>query len=57
VTNNYDEFLHSANVDAVLITTPPYNHLELAKKAVLSGKHVLLEKPMVMNTQEANEVS
>lgn len=33
-------------VDAVVIATPPASHAPLALKAIMAGKHVLIEKPM-----------
>jgi predicted dehydrogenase len=41
-------------VDAVSIVTPPSTHFDLAKKALRAGKHVLLEKPFVTDSREAN---
>jgi predicted dehydrogenase len=35
-----------AEVDAVIISTPPHTHEELVTAALQAGKHVLLEKPM-----------
>lgn len=43
-------------VDAVIIGTPPNQHFPLAKMCLLLGKDVLVEKPMVMNTKEADEL-
>jgi len=40
-------------VQAVTISTPPSFHYEQAKAAIEAGKHVLLEKPVTMNFQEA----
>jgi UDP-N-acetylglucosamine 3-dehydrogenase len=40
-------------VDAVSIVTPPSIHYKIAKKAISSGKHVLLEKPFVFKVKEA----
>jgi predicted dehydrogenase len=34
------------HVDAVIIATPPSSHASLGLKAIESGKHVLIEKPM-----------
>lgn len=42
--------------DSVLIGTPPQTHFELAKICLELGKHVLVEKPMAMNPQEAEEL-
>ena len=41
-----DGFLSDPHVEAVVITTPPGSHMELALKAIEMGKHVLVEKPM-----------
>ena len=43
-------------VQAVTISTPPNLHYEQAKAAIASGKHILLEKPVTMNAQEAIEL-
>jgi predicted dehydrogenase len=42
--------------DAVVIVTPPSTHFHLAKNALLSNKHVLVEKPMTSTTKEAKEL-
>lgn len=44
------------NIQAVLIATDPMNHFELAKKMLLSGKHVLMEKPLTMLPEESQEL-
>jgi predicted dehydrogenase len=38
--------------DAVLIGTPPQTHFTLTKACLMLGKHVLVEKPMVMTKDE-----
>lgn len=40
-------------VDAVSIVTPPSTHFKIARKALLQGKHVLVEKPFVTTKKEA----
>jgi predicted dehydrogenase len=42
--------------DIVVICTPPFTHYELSRLALESGRHVLCEKPLVMNRQEADEL-
>jgi scyllo-inositol 2-dehydrogenase (NADP+) len=44
------------NVRAVLIATDPLNHYQLAKKMLQAGKHVLMEKPLTMTPDEAQEL-
>lgn len=44
------------NVDAVHISTPNKYHYELASKALQSGKHVLLEKPLTTSKSDADKL-
>ncbi len=48
--------LENADLQAVVIATPVHTHYPLAKQALLAGKHVLVEKPMCMNTDECREL-
>lgn len=43
-------------VQAVLIATDPLSHYTLAKKVLLEGKHVLMEKPLTMTIEESQEL-
>mgnify|MGYP000371422602 CR=1 FL=1 len=40
-------------VDAVVIATPATDHYRAARKSLQSGKHTFVEKPLAMNTAEA----
>lgn len=53
---DYERVLSDPSVSAVVIVTPVQTHFELAKKALLAGKHVLVEKPMCMNSGECAEL-
>ncbi|MEA5086485.1 MAG: Gfo/Idh/MocA family oxidoreductase [Methanocorpusculum sp.] len=53
-TINYSEFLEK--IDAVYIASPHESHYQYAKQALLSGKHVLCEKPLVLSKDEASEL-
>jgi len=43
-------------VQAVAVATPPQTHHEIAKAALKHGKHVLVEKPMAMTTEECDDL-
>ena len=40
-----DDLLADEEVELVIVNTPNYSHYEYAKKALLAGKHVIVEKP------------
>lgn len=48
-----EDLLALPSLQAVTISTPPSFHYEQAKMAIEAGKHILLEKPVTMNAQEA----
>jgi predicted dehydrogenase len=52
-TTSFDEVLEHPGVDAVAIATPVFTHAALARRAIEAGKHVLVEKPMTMNSEDA----
>jgi predicted dehydrogenase len=56
ISTSADEAFTNTDVDAVVVATPVFTHFELAKRALLSGKHVLLEKPMTANVAQAKEL-
>ncbi len=51
-----DELLNDSEINAIYIATPPAYHLDYAKKALTSGKHVYVEKPFAMNASEARQI-
>ena len=48
--------LLNSDIDAVVIATPAETHFELAKKSLLVGKHVFVEKPLALIVSEAEEL-
>jgi predicted dehydrogenase len=56
VTTRFDDVLQDGDIQAVVIATPARTHFALTKAALRAGKHVLVEKPLAMSSQEALEL-
>lgn len=55
-TTDYKEVFADTGVDAVVLATPAATHYSLVKKALLSNKHVMVEKPLALKTSECKEL-
>ena len=55
-STNYDGVIERPDIDIVVIATPVSTHHEIAKKALLAGKHCFIEKPMTSSVAEAEEL-
>ena len=55
-SNDCDEVVKSPDIDAVAVVTPVSTHFELAKKALLNGKHIFVEKPFTSTVTQAEEL-
>ena len=53
---DHNEVIGREDIDIVVIATPVSTHHEIAKKALLSGKHCFIEKPMTASVAEAEEL-
>ncbi|HEX6707589.1 MAG TPA: Gfo/Idh/MocA family oxidoreductase [Albitalea sp.] len=53
VTTRLDEVLADRSVSAAFVLTPPNTHLDLVSRLAAAGKHVLLEKPLEVNSAQA----
>ena len=51
--SNLTDMLQSNEFDIIDITTPGFTHYNLAKEALRSNVHVLVEKPVTLDTSEA----
>ena len=56
-TNIFDDVLKDDNLHAVVIATTGPTHFKLAKRALEAGKDVYVEKPFVLNVDEAVELT
>lgn len=56
-TSKFDEVFDDPKVTGVVIATPSFTHYELAKKALLAGKHVYVEKPVATSSEQTLELN
>ena len=50
------ELLNDAAIELVIVNTPNFTHYEYAKLALLAGKHVVVEKPFTLTTEQADDL-
>jgi scyllo-inositol 2-dehydrogenase (NADP+) len=53
---SYEDLLADNTVQLVVVNTPTYTHYEYAKQALLSGKHIVVEKAFTTTVAEAEEL-
>lgn len=56
VTRNLDDILADANTPGVVIATPAADHFATARRCLLAGKDVYVEKPLALRASEGQEL-
>lgn len=56
VYDDYRKLLRDPQVDAVYIATPPFLHRDMVLEAIAADKHVICEKPFMLNPAQVREV-
>lgn len=56
VFSSYGELVSSSEIGAVYIPLPPALHFHWAREALANGKHVIVEKPAVLDASEARSI-
>lgn len=54
---DYRKLLEQKDLDAVLIATPQHLHYQMAVDAIKAGKHIICEKTLTLNTEDALSLS
>jgi len=54
--SNYTQILNNPTIESVVIATPVGSHFELAEAALQKDKHVLVEKPLTSNSDDAKKL-
>lgn len=53
---SFDDVLTDDDVDVVVISTVPETHFDMCKRSLGSGKHVVVEKPFLPSSEEAEQL-
>ena len=56
IVRSYDEILEDPEIELVVVNTPDKFHFDMAKAAIKAGKHVLVEKPVTLLSEQAEEL-
>jgi predicted dehydrogenase len=56
IVPDFDNLINDPEIELIVVNTPDYLHYEMAKKALLAGKHVVIEKPFTKSIDEAKEL-
>jgi predicted dehydrogenase len=56
IIRSYNDILNNEAVELVIVNTPDKFHHEMVMQALKSGKHVVVEKPMTLNSGQAGEL-
>ncbi|ABM72008.1 putative oxidoreductase [Prochlorococcus marinus str. MIT 9515] len=54
--HDWGELVKSKDIDGIIIATSPESRFELAKEALENNKHLLLEKPVALTSEEIKEL-
>jgi scyllo-inositol 2-dehydrogenase (NADP+) len=52
IVHDADEIFHDKSIDLVIINTPDHTHYEYTKLALKAGKHVVVEKPFILDVDD-----
>ncbi len=53
ITRSYAEIIQDPEVELVVVNTPDPYHYEMARQALLAGKHIVVEKPVTQKSDQA----
>ena len=56
IANNLTEILRDGSIEGIVVATPAESHYEIAKKALLAGKDVFVEKPLALRVREGKDL-
>ena len=57
IVRSYDELCSDSNVELIVVNTPDNTHYNLARQALESDKHVVVEKPFTLKYSDAMKLA
>ena len=56
VVRSFEELINDAQLELIIVNTPDATHFDYCKAALEAGKHVVVEKPFAITTEEAGKL-
>jgi len=56
IVRNADDIILDPSIDVVLVNTPDHTHYDYTRRSLEAGKHVVVEKPFVLDVKEGEEL-
>jgi predicted dehydrogenase len=53
---SFDDLVSDPEIELIIVNTPDNTHYELARKALLGGKHIVVEKPFTQTVEQGEEL-
>ncbi|WP_315906227.1 Gfo/Idh/MocA family oxidoreductase [Priestia koreensis] len=53
---DYHHMMKDSSIDVIIIATSSLLHAPIAKEAIEHGKHVIIEKPLALSIEDANDI-
>lgn len=57
INKSFDDIINDPDIDAIVLATPAVTHKELGLKAIEQGKHLFIEKPIALNSIDAEIIT
>jgi len=55
-SSNYKDILKDSELKGIIVVTPPATHYQIVKDCLSAGKDVLVEKPITLNSKDADKL-
>lgn len=56
ILRSFDDAINDSSIDLIVVGTPNETHYNLARQALVAGKHVVIDKPFAATSAEAREL-